>query len=163
MTWIGTDAWISWRGTAWDLRPSKFFTHTGTSLIWWLVRGILQVFIPRFSGGDPGGTAIFYHFKFGGGISGTTLDLVVERGAGGYDGWVREVLHHAYFSYVDEWLVASMDPVWLQGVFDTLPGFLAGWGSRKTSGRQWGYSAAPAMGWGTIWKHLKIGRRQCRY
>ena len=38
------------------------------------------------------------------------------------DGWWREVLCHSIFFYADDVLIASADPVWLQGAFDTLAG-----------------------------------------
>ena len=46
--------------------------------------------------------------------------LFVEGGAGRQYGWGREVIHSDAFFYADNRLVASTDPVWLQGVFDTL-------------------------------------------
>ena len=46
--------------------------------------------------------------------------LLVAGGAGGQDGWVKEMLHCADFFYVDDSLVASVEPVWLHGSFDTL-------------------------------------------
>ena len=45
---------------------------------------------------------------------------LVAGGTGGQDGWGRAVLHCAAFFYMDDGLVASTDPVWLQGLFDTL-------------------------------------------
>ena len=45
---------------------------------------------------------------------------LVEGGTGGQDGWGRAVLHRAAFLYMDDGLVALIDPVWLQGLFDTL-------------------------------------------
>ena len=48
--------------------------------------------------------------------------ILVEGDVGGQDGLEREVLHRATFLYADDGVVASTDPVWLQGSFDTLTG-----------------------------------------
>ena len=42
---------------------------------------------------------------------------------GGQDGWGREVPHRSTFLYPYDGLVAPTDPVWLQGLFDTLTRF----------------------------------------
>ena len=47
-------------------------------------------------------------------------EYLVEDIAGVQDGRGREVQHRGAFFYVDDGLVASTDPEWLQGVFDTL-------------------------------------------
>ena len=46
----------------------------------------------------------------------------MEGGAVGQDGRGREVIHHPAFLYTYYGLVASTDPVWLQGEFDTITG-----------------------------------------
>ena len=40
---------------------------------------------------------------------------LVAGGAEGHDGWGRDVRHRANFFHVDDGLVASTDPVWMQG------------------------------------------------
>ena len=40
---------------------------------------------------------------------------LVAGGAEGQDGWGRDVVHCANLFYADDELVASTDPVWLQG------------------------------------------------
>ena len=61
--------------------------------------------------------------------------LLVARGAVGQDGWGREVLHCATFLYDDDSLVASTDPVWLQGAFDTLSGLFNRVGLHTNAGK----------------------------
>ena len=46
----------------------------------------------------------------------------MNGGAGGKNGWGRDVIHFAVIFYADDGLVASMKPVWLQVPFDTLTG-----------------------------------------
>ena len=48
--------------------------------------------------------------------------LLMAGGTRGQEGWGREVRHRTKFLYVDDGLVASMDTVWLQGVFAILTG-----------------------------------------
>ena len=77
--WTGKYSCRSWRSTLWDLGTAASFTHTGTGFRWWLERGEGEVLlggIPRFQGGDPGGTTVPHHFKCSGGRSGVALDLV---------------------------------------------------------------------------------------
>ena len=63
----------------------------------------------------------------------TVLNMVVDAvvskwvslmkvGAGGLEGWCREVLRCATFFYADDGLVVSTDPEWILGAFNTLTG-----------------------------------------
>ena len=60
---------------------------------------------------------------------------LVEGVVGGQYRWVEEVLHHAAFFYMDDGLIVSKEPVWLQGAFDTLAGLFARLGFWKNPGR----------------------------
>ena len=55
-------------------------------------------------------------------------------GTGGKYGWGREVFHRATFFYADDGLIASTEPVWLQGELKTLTVFFDRVGLQKTSG-----------------------------
>ena len=59
--------------------------------------------------------------------------FLVEGDAGFKYRWGREVQHHAAFLYVDDGPVASTDPVYLQGAFDTLTGLLDSVGIQRNS------------------------------
>ena len=73
---------------------------------------------------------------------------LVAGGAGGKGGWVSEVLNRAKFLYADDGLVASMDPVWLQGAFETLTVLFDRVELKKNPGRGSSGSAAPSAWWG---------------
>ena len=53
------------------------------------------------------------------------------------------------FSYADDSLVASTDPVWLQGAFDTLTEFFNMVGLPKNAGKTVGMLCRPCRGVGT--------------
>ena len=79
-----------------------------------------QGIISGLSGGDPGGPAAPHHFQCGGGHSGVPLDLAGgrRRRRSGQVVEGRYSLHCLF--YAEDGLVASTNPVWLQGTFDTL-------------------------------------------
>ena len=70
------------------------------------------------------------------------------------------MLHRAIFFYVDDGLVESIDPVWLQGHFDNLVGLFNRVRPRKISRRRSGYSISTAAQWEPSLKHLTSGERQ---
>ena len=101
--WIGTDVWISWRGTAQYLRPSAPFAYIETGQVWWITRVDTTGLRYKDFGGVTQGKL----------LSSTIFNVVVESvvhhwillvagGAGGQDGWGREVFHHAAFFYTDD-------------------------------------------------------------
>ena len=47
---------------------------------------------------------------------------MVAGDAGGHDSLVGEVIYRFSFFYMEDCLVASTEPEWLQGTFDTLTG-----------------------------------------
>ena len=69
--------------------------------------------------------------------------LLVEGGAGCQDGWGKEVLCCATFSHRDDILVASTDPVWLHGAFDTLARFFDRVGLQTNAGETVGMLCRP--------------------
>ena len=99
--------------------------------------------ISRLLGGDLGVTAAPHNLN-------VVVDAVVHHwiltmtvGAGGQDGWGREMLHRADFLYTDDSLVASTDPVYMQGAFETLTGLFDRVGIRNFLGRYSRLSANP--------------------
>ena len=75
--------------------------------------------------------------------------LLVSGDAGGHDRWGREVLHQAPILYADYRLVASTDPVWLQGAFDTLIRLFDRVGLWKNVGKTVGVICRPCYALGT--------------
>ena len=69
-------------GMVWDIGTAASFAHTGTGFGWWLVRVDITGRIPRFSGGEPWGTAFPHHFRCGVGLSGASLDIIGGRRCG---------------------------------------------------------------------------------
>ena len=59
---------------------------------------------------------------------------MVTGGVVGPFRWGREVLHRIAFFYADSSLVASTDPGWIQGAFDTLTGLFGNVGLRINVG-----------------------------
>ena len=49
---------------------------------------------------------------------------MVSRDAAGQHSLVREVIYRSSFFYMEDFLVASTEPEWLKGEFDTLTGLL---------------------------------------
>ena len=63
--------------------------------------------------------------------------------------WGKEVLHHTYFLYEDGGLVASKDPVFLQGAFDTFTGLFDRVGIWKNVRKTVGMICRPCSAVGT--------------
>ena len=72
------------------------------------------------------------------------ISLVVGD-SGGQDGWGREVIHHLAFFYADDGLVASTDPVWIQGLFNNLTGLFYRVGIQKNSRKTVGIVCRPYL------------------
>ena len=69
--------------------------------------------------------------------------LLMAVGAGGQDRRRREVIHRVTLFYVDEFLVASTELVYLQGEFDTLTGLFDRSGIWKNIGNMVGMLCRP--------------------
>ena len=76
----------------------------------------------------------------------------------GQYGWGMEVLHCTDFLYAGDGLVASMDPVWFQGEFDTMTRLFDGDGIWTNIGKTFIIICHPCCTVGTHWE-LSYERR----
>ena len=68
---------------------------------------------------------------------------LVEGVTGGTYRWGRGVLYCTDFFYTDDIMVASTDPEWIQGVFNTLTGLFDRVGLRNNVGKTVGMLCRP--------------------
>ena len=69
--------------------------------------------------------------------------LLVAGAAESLNGWLREVLHHAFLLYANKGLVVSTKPEWIQGDFDTFTGLFDSVGHHTNVGKKYGMLYRP--------------------
>ena len=135
--WAGPGAWRSWRDTAWYPEPGGFSRHTGGASKFWRERGG-GYYGTTFKGergvtqSDPLSPTIFN----------VVVDAVVRHWLMGVIVYAEERVklgkegrHQADLFYADDGMVASSDPRWLQGDFNTLVGLFDRVGLRTNVGK----------------------------